>query len=97
MAWFRTRNRHLVPHDCARDQKSPGLDAVWDNLVLSGMQFFYSFDNNSARAGALDFGSHRDQEVREVLDFRFLGGAVNHGRPVGEHGRHHDIVGSEDG
>ena len=56
-----------------------------------------SLDDDSSRAGSLDLGSHRNKEIGEILDLRFLGGTVDHRRALRKRGGHHDIVGAQHG
>ena len=51
---------------------------------------------NGTAAGALDAGTERDEEIREVDDFGFPGGVLQHGFTVGEHSRHQKVLGAGD-
>ena len=86
-----------LPAMARGDEEGAGFDAVGDDLVLRAVQFLHAFDDDAPRAGAFDLRAHRVEEIREIHDFRFGGGAVDDGDAVGEHGGHHDIVGAEHG
>ena len=89
--------RDFLSGDRARDQERAGLDAVRDDVVLGAVQFLHAFDDDAPRAGAFDFRAHLVEEIREIDDFGFRGGALDDGDALGEHRGHHDVVGAENG
>ena len=57
----------------------------------------HAFDDDSARSCAFDLRAHFIQKVREVHHLGFLRRPFNNGHAVGQHGRHHDVIGAQDG
>ena len=81
----------------ACDEEGAGFDAVGDDGVFGAVEFFDAFDGDAVGACAFDFGAHFDEEVGEVFDFGFGGGAFDDGGAFGEGGGHHDVVGAKHG
>ena len=65
--------------------------------MLRAVQFLHAFDDDAPGAGAFDFRAHLVEEIGEVDDLGFGGGAFDDGDAFGEHGGHHDVVGAEHG
>jgi hypothetical protein len=89
--------RNPLSTDRARDQEGSGFDSVRNDVVLGAMQFRYALDGDAARPGTLDPCAHLVEEIRQVADFRFGGGAFDHGNAFREHRGHHHVVSSENG
>ena len=93
---------HTIERDAsaanrAGHQKGSGLDPVRNDVVLRAVQFLDAFDDDAPRAGALDLRAHLVQEIGEIANFRFGRGAFDDGHALRQHGRHHDVVGAENG
>jgi hypothetical protein len=58
-----------------------GFDAVGNDLMIGPVQFFDAGDGDGGAAGALDTGAHGGEEIREVDDLGFAGGAFDDGDP----------------
>ena len=67
-------------------------DPAWLHAHL-----LYAGNGNRGAARAGDFCAHRVQEIREIDDLGFAGGAFNDRDAVGECSGHHDVAGAEDG
>src|SRR5262245_20578368 len=78
--------------DRACNEKRARFDAVRNNVVLGTVQFSYALNDDSPSARTLDLCPHLVKEVCQIADFRFGGGAFDHGHAVCEDGGHHDIV-----
>ena len=83
--------------DRAGDQECAGFDPIGNDVVLRAVQFLHAFDDDAPRARAFDLRAHLVEEIREIHDLRFGGGAFDHGHAFGEHGGHHHVVGAEHG
>ncbi len=55
------------------------------------MQLFDAVDDDVGSARALDVGSHRVEEIRQVDDFRLAGGVADGRRALSAHGRHREV------
>jgi hypothetical protein len=73
------------------------LDAIGQHLVVRAVQGLDAVDHDLVGASALDARAHRDQEIREIDDLRFAGGVLDDRLPVGQRGRHHQVLGPGDG
>ena len=74
-----------------------GLDAVGDGQVVCAVERGNALDDNGGRACAGDFCAHGQQKVRQIHDFRLLGGIFNARCALGERGGHHQVLRRADG
>ena len=82
---------------CSSDHEGACFDPVGNDIPSGSVKFFDTFDDDAARSRSADLGSHGNEEVGKVDDFRLTSGRVNDGGPFCEGGRHHDVVGAQDG
>ena len=61
--------------------------------MVARAQLVDPFDLDAGGPRALDVRPHLGQHGGEVADLRFPGGVLDHGRALGEHGGHQDVVG----
>ena len=92
-----TFDRHTFPADRASDEERAGLDSIGNDVVFGAMQLGHAFDDQTSRASALDLRAHLVEEIGEIDDFRFGGGAFDHRGAFGENGRHEDVIGPKHG
>ena len=57
----------------------------------------HALDADGGRAGAFDLRAHLDQQIGQVRHLRLAGGVAQHGFALGQHGRHHQVLGAGDG
>ena len=92
-----TFDRHTFPADRASDEERAGLDSIGNDVVFGAMQLGHAFNDQTPRASTLDLRAHLVEEIGEIDDFRFGGGAFDHRGAFGENGRHQDVIGSKNG
>ena len=73
-----------------------GLDAVGHDFIFGAVQALDAVDDQVRRADALDLRAHRDQQVAEVDDLGLARGVEQLRFALGEHRRHHRILGRSD-
>ena len=74
-----------------------GFDLVGDDGVGSAPELLHAPDLDDVGARPHDVGPHGVEEVGQVHDVRLLGGVLNDGHAVGQHGGQHDVHGSPHG
>ena len=74
-----------------------GLDLVGNDAIAAAGKAVYAADLDGVGAGTLDVSPHGIEEVGKVYDVRLLGGVVDDGDTVGQHGGHHNIHGGAHG
>ncbi len=79
------------------DGKGGGFDAVGNDLVFRAVQTLDAGHGDGGAARAGDFRAHGVEEIGEVHDLRFAGGAFDDGHAFGQHGGHHDVGRAQDG
>ena len=91
------RDRTSPPVSRPRGEERPGLDAVRHDRVRRAVQPLDALDHDAVGAGARDPRAHRDRGNGEVDDLGLARGVLEHGRAVGEHRRHHEVLGARHG
>jgi hypothetical protein len=84
---------HLAAGDGHAGHEGAGDDAVGDHRVAPGFQRLDAGDLEARRAGAADRRAHRVEVVGQVAHLGLAGRVLDDGRPLGQRGRHHQIVG----
>jgi hypothetical protein len=79
--------------DGRRQQEGAGFNPVGDHGVISSVQLVDPLDRDGGRAGTIDPGPHRHQQIGQVRDLGLKGGVFDHGLPVSQGGRHHQGLG----
>ena len=79
--------------DARRTGIAAGLDPVGHHFIFAAVQSLDPVDDEVRRADALDLRAHRHQQVAEVDDLRLARGIEQLGPALGEHRRHHSILG----
>ena len=81
-----------------RRRERPGRadDPVTDHPMRGGLQAGDAMHRQRRAADAVDLGAHLLQHRAEVDDLGFARCVVDHGRAVGEHGGHEDVLGGPD-
>ncbi len=97
MRWVDPAQLYLLARNGARDEEGARFDAIRNDAVLRAVQFLHPFDDDAAGAGAFDFGAHLVEEIGEIDDLGFRGGAIDDRRAFGEDRGHHHVVRPEDG
>ena len=93
---------HVLDDDVAvrrrgRDHVRAGLDVVGGDVVRRPVQqSTAALDDDQLGADAGDVRAHADQAARQVVHVRLARGVADHGDALGEHRRHHQVLGSRD-
>ena len=93
---FHALDGYSFPRDCTCNQKCSSFDPVGNYVVFGAVQLFHAFDDDPARAGAFDLRAHLVQEIRQVDYLGLPRRPFDNRDAIGQHGRHHDVVGAED-
>ncbi len=80
-----------------RNEERSGLDAVGDDGVVGAVQPGHAVDADGRGPGALDSRAHGVQQGGQIADLRLARRVGDHRLPVGEHGRHHYVLGAGHG
>ena len=84
-------NQHIARGDCAGNQKSPGLNAVGNNLVADAVQRIDALNLNGPASRSVNTGAHCHEHGCQVLNFGFTRGVVQDGRSCGQGSGHHEV------
>ncbi len=86
-------DQHVPAGHQRADGEGTGHDPVRDRAVRGGPQFVDAVDHQRGGARAVKLRAHRRQHRAEVGDLGLAGGIVDHGRTLGEHTSHHQVLG----
>ena len=67
------------------------------NAVRGAAERGAALDANGAGAGPVNPGAHGGEQLAQVLHLGFQGGVLQHCRPLGQAGGHHQVLGGGDG
>ena len=81
----------------AGDDEGSGLNAVGDDFVVCAVEFGNTLHTNGAGSRAFQLGTHFDQKVGQIDNFRFPRGILNHSLATSQRGGHQNIFGAGDG
>ncbi len=90
----RTRplHEHLPAGEADSGDEGGRLHPVGDGPVVGRAQLVDPLDFDAGGASAAYVRPHLDEHGGEVGDLRLAGGVLDHGRALGEHGGHQDVV-----
>ena len=64
--------------------------------MFRAVQLGHTFDDDSTRSRAFDLRAHFVQERSQVHHLGFLRRSINNGDSIGQHRRHHHVIGTQD-
>jgi hypothetical protein len=73
------------------DHEGAGLDAIRNDCRFNGMQPVNPHDRDDIRARPEDLCPHAVEDLGQIDHLRLPGRIVQHRRPFGQTGRHHDV------
>jgi len=78
----------------AGHEERAGLDPVRQHLILGAVQTLDTIDRDAVRAGAGNTRAKCIQKIGQIDDLRFTRGIFEHGLAFGQHGSHHQVLGT---
>ena len=97
MIGARPGHLHRAAGHRRRDHEGTRLDAVRDDGVLAAAQLGTALDGHLRGARAPHAGPHARQHARQADVLRLARRVLEHGRPLGERGGHHELLGRPHG
>ena len=88
---------YLAARDRPGNQIGATLDAIRQHAKLAAAQTRHAVDDDLVGAGAADLGADRIEEIGQIDDLGLACRVLEHGLPLGEGRRHHQIFGARDG
>src|SRR6266545_1400662 len=96
MLWFHSLDGDSLSSNCTCNQECSCFNPVRDHPVFRAVQLRHTFDDDSTRSRAFDLCAHFVQERSQVHHLGFLCRSINNCDSIGQHGRHHHVISTQD-
>ena len=89
-------HRHILDTDAgsthgSHTDEGTHLDHIRQDAMLGAMQLLHTHDGEQIAGNATDLGTHRIEQVTELLDVWFAGCIIDGGGSLGKNRRHDDV------